>query len=194
MGLFLRVVVFAFVVLQQHGDSRHTATLLRETSSGRFAWRRLSSYAALKAVIEAARSSYEGLDIPLVLHRSHKYAIPETLVGKKRNPKLKRFRRNLHSCTHLNPDVPTLYYNDDQVLHIIKQVFFERVEGLVQSSSVSPDTLGLLRKAWARLTKDPMLRQPFVLKSDWFRLAIVYLYGKCRRLYMNAHIKISGDC
>ena len=185
MTSFLRTVAFSLAVLSQHGDSRHAATLLQETSSGMYAWRRLSSYADLTAVIEAARFSFDSLNIPLVLHRSHKHAIPQTLVGKTRNPKLDRFRRNLHSCTHLNPGVPTLYYDDAQVLHIIEHVFFKRVESLVKSALVSPDTLSLLRRAWRRLTTDPILRQPFVLKSDWFRLAITYLYGKDRR---NAYI------
>lgn len=48
---------------------------------------------------------------------------------------------------------------------------------LVAAGELSTDAQTSITAAWERLNSDTALSQLFVLKSDWFRLVVVYLYG-----------------
>ena len=128
-------------------------------------------------VLESASSSLErtdnstiGLHIPKIFHRSHKYSV-QTLIesfavesGVFSDEKVERLGSNLCSCQELNPDYETRYYDDFQVESILQTTITT-----LQDSN--------MQIALARLSDNSRLSQAFVMKSDWFRLAVIYLVG-----------------
>jgi len=112
------------------------------------------------------------IPIPMVFHRSHKYAassLQPPLVHS--NTAEKRLLRNLNSCARLNPNFETWYYEDADV----DRTMTTRVIPALQTSH--PEVAADLGLAWQRLSRDPVLSQIMVLKMDVFRLAVVWLYG-----------------
>ena len=86
-------------------------------------------------------------------------------------PKLARAAVNVESCAQLNPDFHTLYYDDAAVIAAISRRLLPTL------AADHPSVHTPMAAAWARLTTDLALSQPFVLKADLFRLAIVWLDG-----------------
>ena len=111
-------------------------------------------------------------DIPAVLHRSHKFPAPlATPLPPDTPPKVARAAVNIESCAALNPDYHTLYYDDAAVIAAISGRFLPTL------AAAHPHIHTPMAAAWARLMDDLALSQPFVLKADLFRLAIVWLDG-----------------
>ena len=108
--------------------------------------------------------------IPQVLHRSHKYTL-DALQSPKTEAE-KRVQRNIDSCNDVNPEFTTLYYDDRGV----DETMTVRVLPMLKAETPKI-TYVAIKKAWSRLSSDKILKHHFVLKSDVFRLAIVYLEG-----------------
>mmetsp|Transcript_19859 Transcript_19859/g.55841 ORF Transcript_19859/g.55841 Transcript_19859/m.55841 type:complete len:411 (+) Transcript_19859:60-1292(+) len=112
-----------------------------------------------------ANHSASFLGIPRVTHRSHKFA-PGAIRA--REPRL---WENLKSCVDHNPGSEARYYDNLQVDEVLHRL----VDDISAAASGSP-LGGRMRDALSLISREPY-SQAFVLKSDWFRLAVVYLEG-----------------
>jgi hypothetical protein len=81
-----------------------------------------------------------------------------------------RVRRNLESCAAMNADMETRYYDDAQVEAALDRL---GAEAQLEEAEAMVD----VRRCIDKLRRDPVLAELFVLKSDFFRLAILFLDG-----------------
>jgi hypothetical protein len=110
--------------------------------------------------------------IPKIFHRSHKYKTSELPLSLDSDSELKvldlkrqKLITNLKSCTSKNPTYQTRYYTDIEVDQVLEE--------LIEKVSEQPD----FKKALLKLQTNEDLKSVFVLRSDWFRLAVIYLRG-----------------
>ena len=129
---------------------------------------------------EAAACESETEGIPAVFHRSHRFAFAEleSLVGHSARDRswsipesLLRVRRNLDSCAAMNPEAVTKYYDDAQVEAVLDALYVYLQEG------AQTEVAEIVGACIARLRTDAVLKEVFVLRSDFFRLAILFLEG-----------------
>eukprot|EP00927_Polykrikos_kofoidii_P039449 TRINITY_DN33832_c0_g1_i1.p1 TRINITY_DN33832_c0_g1~~TRINITY_DN33832_c0_g1_i1.p1 ORF type:complete len:426 (-),score=39.50 TRINITY_DN33832_c0_g1_i1:243-1520(-) len=96
------------------------------------------------------------LRIPRVLHRSHKYGAAEVHLQP-------RLWANLLSCSQLNPEHESRYYDDKQADAVL-QIVVDHLKDKEMSHALKKIRHGKLGKV-------------FVLRADWFRLAALWLFG-----------------
>eukprot|EP00928_Gymnodinium_smaydae_P023327 TRINITY_DN19293_c0_g1_i1.p1 TRINITY_DN19293_c0_g1~~TRINITY_DN19293_c0_g1_i1.p1 ORF type:complete len:380 (-),score=30.79 TRINITY_DN19293_c0_g1_i1:25-1164(-) len=100
----------------------------------------------------------DALQIPRVFHRSHRWNANQIIAE---SPRL---HRNLVSCFEINPHHETRYYDNTQVEEVLQH--------FVDLFPADP----VFQSALQNLRREPFA-SAFVLLSDWFRLAVLHLFG-----------------
>ena len=115
------------------------------------------------------------LGIPMLFHRSHRFTRAQleghhttTIRTAEEQRRLRRTARNVRSCTTANAGSLTVY-SDDSALEATMAELLREVDGARRERFTA---------AWRKLhARRSPLSDVFVLRSDWFRLASVWMHG-----------------